>query len=130
MARLLRLGACGGVAMALWACGPVYIPVPPPNEVAFTSALQTDPAGNSVTVWIGSRGPDSAAASAVFYLFDQEQDAGVIGGANPDGSFQSPPMKGTAGDHVTVYYRDTHGRDSAMACLILSTALPFAAQCP
>jgi hypothetical protein len=130
VARLLRLGTCGVMAIALWACGPVYIPVPPPSQISFTSALETDPSGSPVTVWTATGAPDGNAANAFFYLFDQEEDAGVIGAAHPDGSFQSPPMKGTEGDHITVYYQDTHGRDSAMACLLLSTALPFAAQCP
>jgi len=130
IARVARLVACGLGVMAIWACGPVYIPVPPPNQVAFTSELVTAPDGMQRTVWVASGGANSNASGALFFLFDRERQAGVITTALADGSFQAPPMDGTAGDHVIVYYRDVHGRDSDSGCVLLSDATPTAPVCP
>jgi hypothetical protein len=127
-ARLGRLFACGVAAAIVWACGPVYIPVPPPSQISFASELVTDPSGTR-TAWTASGAPNGNASNALFYIFDKAQNAGVIAAARPDGSFQSTPMNGTAGDQVTVYYQDEHGRDSDTACLVLST-LPVADRCP
>jgi hypothetical protein len=128
--RLGRLLAALAAAAVVWACGPVYIPVPPPNQVSFTSELVTNADGsNPRTVWIGAGGPNSNAGNALFYLFDEQRKAGVITTALPDGSFQAPPMEGTAGDHVLIYYQDVRGRDSDTGCVILSDALPAAPIC-
>ena len=120
--RLGRL-VLGGVALvALWACGPVYIPVPPPGQISFTSESLTDASGATHTLWITSGGKNGNAADATFFIIDQERAAGVITHARPDGSFTADPMEGNVGDHVTVYYRDVAGRDSAAACVLLHEA--------
>lgn len=120
--RLGRL-LLGGVALVvLWACGPVYIPVPPPGQISFTSTSLTDASGATHTLWITSGGKNGNAADATFYITDQERAAGVITRARPDGSFTADPMEGNVGDHVTVYYRDVTGRDSAAACVLLHEA--------
>jgi len=129
---LLRLISCCVAATSIWACGPVFIPVPPPGpaETTFTKALLTDSTGTEETFWITSGGPDPKAANAVFYIFDREQNAGVIAGANPDGAFQGQPMRGTEGDHVFIHYQDPRGALSASACVLLSELRPTAAVCP
>ena len=127
--RLLRLCAAGLGLLALWACGPVYIPVPPPGQISFTAAALTDATGATHSLWITSGGPNGNAADATFFVIDQERDAGVIARARPDGSFTAGAMEGAIGDHVTVYYRDVTGRDSVAACVLLSTAA-VADRCP
>ena len=118
--RLARLVAGLLVVAATWACGPVYLPVPPPMQTTFTAELITDAGGNQRQVWIAMGGPNDHAQNAVFYLFDQERNAGVIAGAMADGSYVAPPMEGTEGDHILIHYRDVQGRNSASACLLLS----------
>lgn len=121
--RLARLVAGLLVAATAWACGPVYLPVPPPMQTTFTAELITDAAGNQRQVWIAMGGPNEHAQNALFYVFDQERNAGVIAGAMPDGSYVAPPMEGTEGDHIFINYRDAQGRSSASACLLLSEKL-------
>lgn len=129
--RVTRLVAACAVVVALWACGPVYIPVPPPMiQAAFTAETWTDAAGTEHRVWIAEGPPRAAHARATFYLLDQEQGTGVIAVAGADGSFKAPPLTGTEGDHVQVYYRDTRGAISATTCLILNEARPTAGACP
>ena len=130
--RIARLMSCCVAAALIWSCGPVYIPVPPPQPgpTAFTSELVTDAAGNSKQVWIAAGGPDPLAGNATFYVFNQERNAGVISRALPDGTYQAPPMDGAEGDHVLIYYKDTRGEDSSVNCVLLSTLLPAAAVCP
>lgn len=123
-ARIGRVVACCVAAAVIWACGPVYIPVPPPAQTAFTQ----DPVNPDL--WIAAGGPEPRASNGTYYIYDQQRNAGVIAGAALDGSYQAPPMAGTAGDHVLVNYTDTRGRDSATACLILGEQRPFAALCP
>lgn len=127
--RVGRLLLGGLVLVALWACGPVYIPVPPPGQISFASESLTDSTGTTHTWWITSGGKNGNAADATFFVVDQERAAGVITHARPDGSFTADPMEGTVGDHVTVYYRDVTGRDSAAACVLLSES-PVADRCP
>jgi hypothetical protein len=126
--RIVRLLSCVLGAWVLWACGPVYIPVPPPGQVSFTSTPLTDAAGNIQTYWIAAGGPNGNAANATFFITDEQRGAGVITRARADGSFVSPPMEGTAGDQVGVYFQAVSGRDSATACLILGDG-PVAARC-
>ena len=120
--RLGRLLLSGIGLVALWACGPVYIPVPPPGQISFVSQSLTDADGATHTLWITSGGKNGNAADATFFIIDQERAAGVITHARPDGSFTADPMEGNLGDHVTVYYRDVTGRDSAGACVLISEA--------
>lgn len=127
--RVGRLLAAGLGLLALWACGPVYIPVPPPDEISFTAQLVTDPSGATRTLWITSGGANANAGDATFFVTDLERGAGVIARAQHDGSFTSGPMEGSLGDRVSIYYRDVTGRDSAAACVLLSTAA-IADHCP
>jgi hypothetical protein len=127
--RLLRLLSCCVGAVTLWACGPVYIPVPPPGQISFTSEAFTDAAGNTQTLWITSGGPNGNAANSTFFITDLVTGSGVIARAHADGSFVAGPMAGTVGDQVTLYFQETAGRDSVTACVILDE-VPVAGQCP
>ena len=127
--RIARLVSCCVAALALWACGPVYIPVPPPGQISFTSEALVDATGAARTYWIARGGPNGNAGSATFYVLDLEHDAGVIAPAAPDGSFVSGPLEGSLGDRISISYRDTAGRDSPSACRLLSD-LPVAEPCP
>ena len=100
--RVGRLIAAAAVALALWACGPVYIPVPPPGEVSFTAQPLTDPTGAIHTLWIARGGPNGNAANATFSVIDRESGEGVITTAATDGSFVAGPLQGTAGDRITI----------------------------
>jgi hypothetical protein len=127
--RIGRLVAAGLGLLAVWACGPVYIPVPPPDEISFRAQLFTEPSGATRTMWIASGGPNANAADATFFVTDLERGAGVIARAQHDGSFTSGPMDGSPGDHVSVYYRDLTGRDSVPSCVLLADA-QVADHCP
>jgi hypothetical protein len=126
--RLGRLLACCLGVVALWACGPVYIPVPPPSQIAFTSEAFTDAAGTSHTLWITAGGQNGNAANGTFYITDLERGSGVIARANADGSFVANPMEGIAGEHIAIYFQEVSGRDSVTACVLLSE-LPVATSC-
>jgi hypothetical protein len=127
----MRLAAACSVVVTVWACGPVYIPVPPPAiQASFTADTWSDPAGNEHRVWT-AEGPARVEQSrATFYLFDQERSTGVIAVAASDGSFKTPPLEGTEGDRVLVYYRDSRGEVSATTCLLLNEMRPTAGACP
>lgn len=128
--RLGKLLAAIGVLFSLWACGPVYIPVPPPSQISFTAEDLVDAAGATHHLWITAGGPDPSASNATFFVFDADRNAGVIAGASPDGSFIAPPFEGTLGDHVSIYYRDTQGRSSGTTCRVLGPDTPYAPTCP
>ena len=121
--RAARLFACCMAIAAAFACGPVFIPVPPPDVI-------TDGQGNQSQVWIAAGGPEPQASNGTYYVFNQQRNAGVIAGAAADGSYQAPPMPGTEGDHILVNYKDRLGKFSASACLLLSEARPTAVLCP
>jgi hypothetical protein len=129
-ARIARWFAAGLVVLGLWACGPVYIPVPPPSQITFTAELVTDSSGATRTEWITAGGPEAKASNGKYYVFDLDQNVGVIAGARDDGSFQAPPLQGQEGDRVLVYYDDALGRPSASSCKLLSEQRPVAATCP
>jgi hypothetical protein len=129
--RITRLAAACAVVVALWACGPVYIPVPPPMiQAAFTAETWTDPAGTEHRIWTAEGPPRAAQARATFYFFNEQQNAGVIAIGAADGSFKTPPMTGSEGDHISIYYRDPRGEYSATTCLLLSEMRPLAGACP
>jgi hypothetical protein len=129
--RVTRLVAAVAVVVALWACGPVYIPVPPPMiQAAFTAETWTDAAGTDHRIWTAEGPPRPAQARATFYFFNEQQNAGVIAVGAADGSYKTPPMVGTEGDHISVYFRDTRGEYSGTTCLILSEMRPVAGVCP
>jgi hypothetical protein len=128
--RIARLAALCLAVAVVWACGPVFIPVPPPGQTSFTLEVVTDSSGLERNFWIASGGPETKAANARYFVFDVERQAGVIARARPDGSYQAPPMEGTMGDRVFVHYEDEVGRKSATACLLLSPKLPTADPCP
>jgi hypothetical protein len=127
----MRLAAACAVVVTLWACGPVYIPVPPPAiQASFTADTWSDAAGNEHRVWTAEGPPRVEQSRATFYLFDQDRSTGVIAVAASDGSFKTPPLEGTEGDHVLVYYRDSRGEVSATTCLLLNEMRPTAGACP
>jgi hypothetical protein len=103
--------------------------VPPPDEISFTAELITDSSGATRTMWITAGGPNANAVDATFFVTDIERGAGVIARARHDGSFTAGPMEGSPGDHVSVFYRDSTGRDSVAGCVLLSDA-PVASHCP
>lgn len=127
--RIVRLASCCAVALALWACGPVYIPVPPPGEISFTSEAFTDSTGALHTLWTTRGGPNGNAADATFSIVDRERGQGVITTAAPDGTFVAGPLEGAVGDRISISYRDAAGRESPAACRLLSD-LPLAQSCP
>jgi len=124
-----RLVSVCTVALALWACGPVYIPVPPPGQVSFTPEPLTDATGTVHTLWTARGGPNGNAANATFSIVDRESGQGVITIAASDGSFVAGPMQASIGDRISISYRDAHGRESPAACRLLSD-LPLADPCP
>lgn len=128
--RLVRLAACCLGAAVLWACGPVYIPVPPPMQTTFSLDTITDSSGKTSQVWIAAGGPEPRASDGIYYILDEPRKAGVIAGALPDGSYQAPPMPGTTGDHILINYKDVGGKLSPTACLILGEERPTALPCP
>jgi hypothetical protein len=129
--RWLRVAWCCVALLAIWACGPVYIPVPPPGQsVAFTKEAFTDSSGTERTFWIATGPPNPSAGNAVFTVFDQTRNAGVLVGALPDGSYTAPPFEGTEGDTVFVHYQATNGVLSAAFCVLLSEQQPMAPACP
>jgi hypothetical protein len=128
--RIARLAVALGVVALTWACNAPFIPVPPPGQsAAFTSALVSDGAGAQKTVWTAHGGPFASAASARFFIFDTERNAGVIAKALADGSYTSPPMDGAQGDHVQISYETTDGDLSASFCVLLMEG-PTAPLCP
>lgn len=129
LARVARLLVCLVAVAAVWACGPVFIPVPPPMQTRFMSELLIDSTGAQRQFWIAAGGPDEHARNATFFIIDQERNAGVIAGAMPDGSYVSPPMEGAEGDRILIYYRDSQARYSPTACLLLSEK-PQPDSCP
>ena len=127
--RLVRLAVALGVVSILWACNAPFIPVPPPGETSFSSELVSDGMGGQKTVWIARGGANNQAALARYFIFDVNRGAGVIAAAMADGSFEAPPMDGTMGDHVQVFYETPQGDDSPEICLLLMDG-PKAPVCP
>src|SRR4051812_38906150 len=116
--RIVRLASACLVVATAWACGPVYIPVPPPSQTTFTlDTALTSSAGDQF--WIAAGGPEPRAANGTYYLLDRNRNAGVIAGANPDGSYQAPPLAGSSGDHILIHYEERSGKVSPSACLLL-----------
>jgi hypothetical protein len=84
----------------------------------------TDGGGATRTVWITQGKPDSRAAGAKFFIFNDAAGAGVIIDANPDGTYIAKPLEGTMGDHVFIYYTTPAGADSEVACRVLTEGDP------
>jgi hypothetical protein len=116
------------VLVGLWACNAPFIPVPPPDNVFVQESL-TDGSGSSRVVWITQGKPDSRAAGAKFFIYNQALNSGVIIQAGADGSYVAPPLEGTMGDHVFVSYMSPNGDDSEVACRLLVEGDP-APECP
>jgi hypothetical protein len=114
---------------ALWACNAPFIPVPPPG-VTFTSMLAPDGMGGEKTVWITQGGPNEKAASAKFFIFNDDASIGVITRANPDGAFIAPPLDGTQGNHIHIFYEDIKGSRSGTTCRLLMEGPDLAPICP
>ena len=120
--RIARLALTLGVAAACWSCNAPFIPIPPPAQTAtFTSALVADDAGLPRTVWIAHGPANEFAHNARFFVFDTNRMAGVIAQAAADGSFDSPPMDGTAGDSVDINFETVQGALSPEVCFQLTT---------
>jgi len=126
--RIARLALALGVAALCWACNAPFIPVPPPGQTSFSSELVSDGAGGMKTVWITRGGPDEAATLARYFIFDSQRGAGVITVAMPDGSYEAPPMDGTLGDHVQIFFETPKGNYSQEACVLLQEG-PTAPHC-
>jgi hypothetical protein len=129
---LARIAALLLGVTALWACNAPFIPVPPP-PASFTSQLVDDGAGGQKTVWI-TRGlvPSEQAALATFHILNQNLGDGVITTAGVDGTYEAPPMDGTEGDRVSIYYRTPEGDYSESICVLLVPTAPSvsAPACP
>jgi len=122
--RLLLLPVVCGVL----ACNAPFIPVPPPDNV-FVQETLTDGSGNSRIVWITQGKPDTRAAGARFFIFNDALKSGVIVDAAADGSYVAPPLEGSMGDHVLVSFTAPSGEDSEVACRVLTEGDPAPA-CP
>ena len=126
--RIARLvAALAGVSL-IWACNAPFIPVPPPGAT-FTSELVTDGAGGMKVQWTAHGDPEPRADSALFTIIDLQRNAGVAVYAMKDGTYVSPPMEGTEGDHVQIFYETPEGDRSASACLVLQPS-PIEMKCP
>jgi len=117
-----------GTWTALCACSGPFFPVPPPAEVSFSSQTLTDGTGTTRTFWRATRGPDSLAASAHFFLQDETQRTGVDSFAETDGSYTSPLFEGQQGDKIDLYFQRSNGDESQNACLVLQEG--SAPRCP
>lgn len=125
--RWLRSVACV-IAGVLAACSGPFFPVPPPEEMTFSSLTLTDGNGTMRTFWQGTRGPDSLAANARFFVQDVTRRIGVDSYAGADGSYVSPLFEGAAGDQIQIYFTKPGGESSENACLLLQTGAPT--RCP
>ena len=114
--RLARLAVTLAAVALIWACNAPFIPVPPPNNTTFTSMLVSAGDGGQKTVWITSGGPYPAAALAEFVIIDEPLGTGVVARAAADGSYQAPPMDGTQGDRVLIYFRTPQGEMGPEIC--------------
>jgi hypothetical protein len=117
--RLIRLSIACGLWAVIWACNAPFIPVPPPGQTSFSTEMAPDGMGGEKTVWIAQGGPLADAASAKFFLYDDNLGAGVISLANPDGSYRAPPMDGNVGDRILIYYQKPNGDLSQTSCRLL-----------
>ena len=122
--RLAKLATLLGGAMLLWACNapPIVIPPPYTPDVVFSSQLLTDASGQQTTVWTGAQPMiDTKAASATYFIYDLELNAGVIQVADDNGMFATTPAwAGTAGDKISIYYLTPTGTYSDSLCLLLA----------
>jgi hypothetical protein len=128
--RIARLFATLGVVVLLWACNAPFIPVPPPTMISFTSTTLTDTTGTQKTYWITHGGPDANAASARFFVYNEDNQAGVITTAASDGSFTTTPMDGAPGNRVLIYYQPPGGDQSPATCRVITEGVADAPSCP
>ena len=117
--RLIRLAAGLAMLALIWACNAPFIPVPPPAQAGFASALVSDGMGGQKTVWTAAGNAGSPAALAHVFVINEATGNGVVTRADPAGAYKSPAFDGTRGDHVDIYFEDNEGTRSATACLIL-----------
>lgn len=111
------------LGLGVLACNAPFIPVPPPENIFIQQSL-TDGTGVTKTVWIAEGKPDTRAAGAKFFLFNQALGAGVIVEAGGDGTYTAPPLDGAMGDHVFLYYTTPAGMDSEVSCRVLTEGDP------
>jgi hypothetical protein len=117
--KLLRLVMAVAALAIVWSCNAPFIPVPPPAQAGFMSALVSDGNGGQKTVWTATGNAGSEASLAEVFIFNQANGGGVITRAAADGTYQSAPFDGVRGDHVDIHFETTGGERSASACLIL-----------
>jgi hypothetical protein len=120
--RWLKMGTLLGAASLLWSCVAPILTVPPPGAVAFELTVLTASDGTQQKFWVTSGGPLEQAANATYFVLDRTVGGGVIATARNDGSFTAPPMLGSEGDQVLVYYRTPFGDYSDSLCVLLGTA--------
>jgi hypothetical protein len=128
--RIARLALTLGVVSLVWACNAPFIPVPPPGMVTFTAQLVSDGANGQKTVWVAAGGPNDKAALSRFFIYDLERQGGVITTADNTGAFTAPPMDGTRGDRVQIYYQNPKGDYSQQSCRLLIEGPTDAPPCP
>ncbi len=127
--RIARLVVALGVVSLIWACNAPFIPVPPPGQVSFMSALVSDGAGAMKTVWIATGPANDKAINARFSLFNLRLRTGVVAEGKADGSYVSSPFDGTMGDQVDIWFETSDGNLSGTACVLLVEG-PRAPPCP
>jgi hypothetical protein len=127
--RLIRLAAGLATLALIWACNAPFIPVPPPAQAGFASALVSDGSGGQKTVWTaaGTVGPQTETVRV--FVINEGTGNGVVTSAAVDGTYKSPAFDGAKGDHVDIYFENHAGERSAIACLILQEGA-LAPQCP
>jgi len=118
--RFLKFTTLLGAVALLWACNAPFIPVPPPGAT-FSSELVDDGMGGQKTVWITHGLPASSAAFAVYTVFNDTQQFGIVAVAGADGTFTGRPMDGNMGDRIRLSYETPAGAQSDSLCLLLTT---------
>src|SRR5579872_2792611 len=129
LSRVLRLGAGLAVLGVVWSCNAPFIPVPPPSQASFMSALVSDGQGGQKTVWTAAGTVGATANGHRVFVFNEANGSGVITRADAAGAYQSPPFDGAMGDHIDISYEDSSGELSATACLLLQEGAQ-APKCP
>lgn len=117
--RLCRLAAGLATLALIWSCNAPFIPVPPPAQAGFASALVADGMGGQKTVWTAAGNAGSQSALGHVFVINEATGNGVVTRADDAGAYKSPAFDGTRGDHIDIYFEDVEGGLSATACLLL-----------
>jgi hypothetical protein len=119
LGRLLRLAGGLGALALVFSCNAPFIPVPPPAQAGFASALVPDGQGGQKTVWTAMGAAGDQAAMAPVFVINEATGNGVVTRADSTGAYKSPAFDGTNGDRIDIYFEDHSGEHSATACLLL-----------